>query len=125
MGTERIPLDDHAVVQEDVECGHQGKFSTTPRPAPSSKRAIDLSRQWTGIALDGHDIKEAFDLPVDPAEPCRVPHHNTIRSLHLLPGDFLHGPSSGLHAFTGLQLQFRHYLTGKIVNDLILGRKGW
>src|SRR5919199_2118518 len=64
MRPERLPLDDQAVIEQDMQRIEQRQLGAAPRPRAGREGAADLALQRPRVALDGDLVEEPLDLPI-------------------------------------------------------------
>src|SRR5439155_2457020 len=68
VGTKGLALDNHAVIEQDMQGIQERQFRTTARPSPSGEGTADLTLQWPWVALDGDLVEEPFNFPIHRAK---------------------------------------------------------
>src|SRR5438094_2972677 len=64
MRPKGLALDDHAVVEQDMQDIEQRQFRTAPRPSPGSEGATDFTFERPRVAFDGDLVEEPFHFPL-------------------------------------------------------------
>src|SRR5215831_5114987 len=111
MRPKRLPLDNHAMIEQDMEHIEQGQFGAAPRPRASSEGAADFAFQWPWVALDSDLVEESLDLPSHGAKAGGRTNHYTVGRHHVSHGYVLGLQYPGLDPFRANALGHRlHHL---------------
>src|SRR5262249_32430046 len=63
MWTKGLTLDDHAVIEQDMQNIEQRQLRAAPCSSPSSESTTDFTFQRPRVALDGDLVEEPFHFP--------------------------------------------------------------
>src|SRR5262249_28365377 len=68
MRTKRLALDDHAVIEQDMQNVEQRQLRAAPRPSPGSEGTANFAFERPWVALDGDLVEEPFHFPLHRAK---------------------------------------------------------
>src|SRR2546423_12552727 len=69
MRSKGLALDDHAMIEQDMQDIEQCQLSAAPCPSPGSEGAADFPFERSRVTLDGDLVEEPFHFPLHRAKP--------------------------------------------------------
>src|SRR5215510_11429548 len=68
MRTKGLTLNDHAVIEQDMQDIEQRQLRAAPRPSPGSEGATDFAFERPRVAFDSDLVEEPFHFPLHRAK---------------------------------------------------------
>src|SRR5215510_16163110 len=68
MRAKGLALDDHAVIEQDMQDIEQRQLGAAPRPSSGREGTANFALERPGIALDGDLVEEPFHFPLHRAK---------------------------------------------------------